>query len=82
MNYVANKCVNTTEHRLEENITKIVKDCESQKPSLNEDKPNSWSSIKIMEQITKTSPIKTDKYSSNPNPFVKYLGVYADQNLT
>ena len=81
--FVADKCVNTAKQRLENNIAKLVEYFESHRLNLNEDKTEFIVFCKNSQnKLTKNLKLQVKNYSTSLSSFVKYLGVYLDQNLT
>ena len=78
--FVADKFVNTAKQRLENNIAKLV---ESKRLNLNEDKTEFIVFCKNSQnKLTKHLKLQVKNHSTSLSSFVKYLGVYLDQNLT
>ena len=81
--FVADKFVNTAKQRLENIIAKLVEYFECHRPNLNEDKTDFIVFCKNSQnKVTKNLNLQVKNPSTSLGSFVKYLGVYVDQNLT
>ena len=80
-NFKADKIFITAKQRLENNIAKLVEYFESYRFNLNEDKTEFIISCKNSQhKLTKNLKLQVKNHSTSLSSFVKYLGVYLDQN--
>ena len=81
--FVADKCLNTAKQNLETNIAKLAEYFESHRLNLNENKTEFIVFCKKSQnKLTQNLKLQVKNHSTNISSFVKYLGVYLDQNLT
>ena len=81
--FVSNECLNAAVSQLETNAINLVDYFERHPSNLNESKTEFIVFCKISENnSTKNLTFRVRKHMTKHSLFVKYLGIYLDQNLT
>ena len=81
--FVSNECLNTAMSQLETNAANLIDYFERHRLKINEDEAEFIVFCKRYENnSTKNLTFRVRNYMIKHSSFVKYLGIYLDQNLT